>query len=317
MTTRQTIKQLGTKALTVAAGFILTTAAGIGTADVQARDYTAEKVDLVPNAPPLWVWKAEGTPKAIVLALHEIGMHAGVFQDFGHRSAKKGVTVYSMDLRSFGAWKDKDPKQKMDHDDILADVKAAVEAIHKQNPDVPVFLLGEAMGGATALRVAHEYPTLTQGIISSAPGGEHFKVISNYLTVCHRMFKGPNKRFGMGKEFLAMGTPKQSLRDSYEKDPLVRLDLTPKELMDCQFLMYKTKGMARKIKTQPVLIVQGANDKMTKPETASEITEKLATKDKKLMMVTNGDHYVYEDVAVDDKVLDDTLGWIDAHIKTQ
>lgn len=315
--TRNNAAKMCFKALTVGLAVFLTAVAPITTASVQARDYTAEKANLIPDAPPLWVWKAEGNPKAIVLALHEIGMHAGVFQDFGQKSAKKGVTVYAMDLRGFGAWKDKDPKQRMDHDDILQDVKVALEALKKEYPNTPVFLLGEAMGGATALRAAKEYPTLTQGIISSAPGGDHFKVVNNYLTVCHRMFRGPNKRFGMGKELMAMGTPRQSLREAYEKDPLIRLDLTPRELMDCQFLMYKTKGLARKIKTQPVLIVQGEKDKMTKPKSAESIAEKLTTKDKKLMMISDGDHYVYEDVQVDDKVLNDTLGWIDDHLTTK
>lgn len=315
--TRLNAAKLTFKALIVGLAVFLTAVGPVTTLVADARESTATKEDLIPNAPPLWVWKADGTPKAVVLTLHELGLHAGAFENFGARSAKKGITVYSMDLRGFGAWRQKDPKQKMDHDDILSDVKAALEGLHKEYPNTPVFLLGEAMGGATALRAAKEFPTLTQGIISSAPGGAHFKTLTNYLTVCHRMFKGPNKRFDYGKELVAMGTPKTSLREAYEKDPLVRLDLTPKELMDCQFLMYKTKGMARKIKTQPVLIVQGEQDKMTKPSSAESIAEKLKTKDKKLMMVSNGDHYVFEDVQVDDKVMNDTLGWIDEHVKAQ
>lgn len=314
---RPNATKLTLKALAVGCLAVFFTAIGPGTIlGADARDYTAEKVEVIPKAPKFWLWKAEGTPTAIVLALHEIGMHGGVFQDFGEKSAKKGVTVYAMDLRGFGQWKEHDPKQRMDHDDILADVKAALEALKKQYPTTPVFLLGEAMGGATALRAAKEFPTLTQGVISSAPGGDHFGVVNNYLTVCSRMFRGPNKRFGMGKELVAMGTPKQSLRDAYEKDPLIRLDLTPRELMDCQFLMYKTKGMARKIKTSPVLIVQGQQDKMTKPDSAEDISKKLGTKDKKLMMVADGDHYVYQDVEINDKVLNDTLSWITDHCKT-
>src|ERR1700722_14796743 len=84
----------------------------------------AEKVDLLVNKPPLLKWNANGTPKGVVLCLHELGMYSGVFQDTGTRLAKSGYIVYAMDERGFGGWeKIKGPDSKMNLDKTLADIK--------------------------------------------------------------------------------------------------------------------------------------------------------------------------------------------------
>lgn len=294
------------------------------TTNRRQRSVAANEISLVPGGPPALYWKPSGEPKSAVLCLHELGLHKGVFDDLGRRLANDQIAVYAIDLRGFGGWTEKEHKHRknsdasMNLDKTLADTKAAVEEIHKLHPDIPVFILGEAMGGALALKAATKFPELIAGAISSAPAGDHYNTLSNYSRVsAHLLAKGPNGHFTqLGEDLLDRATPKPELRSVMRNDADVRLDITPKEMMACQFFMYTTKKMARNIKETPVMIVQGQRDGETKPASAMSVYNHLATKDKKYLSVAQGDHYVFEDSKVDDDVVKTTIAWLNDHTKT-
>lgn len=285
-----------------------------GDADARsARSTTGTKVELVDGMPPFLYWASKAdSPKGMVLCLHELGMHSGVFEDLAKKLRDSGYSVYSMDLRGFGGWNEKGAEGKMNLKNTLADVKNASEAIKKKHPGSKVFLLGEAMGGALALEAASKYPDIISGAISSAPGGEHFGTLGNYWSVGTRFLTG-NKRFKKGEELVKIATPKKELQDALINDANVRLNLAPKELMACQFYMYKTRQFAKKIKSLPIMIVQGQKDGESRPEGAKKIFASLATEDKEFLALDNGDHYVYEDINVDGKAMTQTIAWLDKH----
>jgi acylglycerol lipase len=282
------------------------------------RSTTASKVSLVQGNPPALYWKTASDPKAALLCLHELGLHKGVFENLGRRMSEQGVAVYAIDLRGFGEWRDVQSKDaRMDLDLTLADVKAAVEAMRKNHPGIPIFILGEAMGGALALKAASDFPELIQGAITAAPGGEHYEKVHDYIKVGSGMVAGANKDSGLGEALMNRATAKSDLRETFEKDDLVRLDVTPRELMACQFFMYKTKNMARQIKDTPVLVVHGEQDRESRPVGSTNVYEQLATKDKEYLVVKDGDHYTFEDNNVSDQAFNYTLAWIDKHAKTK
>lgn len=287
------------------------------TATATSQGVTRTMVPLLKDRPPLVFWSSDKAPKAVLLCLHELGMYSGIFDDLGNRMAREqNYAVYALDERGFGGWKKFDKSERhMDIDKILSDTKDALEALHAKYPALPVFLLGEAMGGTLALKIASTYPKLVQGTISAAPAGDHYKTTSNYFKVCgHLLTKGPNKRFDMGKSLISLATPRASVREAFEKDPEVRLDLTPGELMACQFFMYKSKDIARKITTAPVLIVQGQQDGESIPSGAKKVFDKLATSDKQMLALNDADHYVYEDPHVNDVAFNSTVSWIESHV---
>ncbi len=283
----------------------------VAAADRKPRANSAEKIALVSGLPDFLVWKAKGTPKGAVLCLHELGLHSGVFEDLATRLSAKGYTVYSMDLRGFGGWRDKGKEGRMSLPHTLQDIKAAAEAIKKTKSDTPVFLIGEAMGGALALEAASKWPDLIAGTVSSAPGGEHFNTTQNYMTIGTKSIFGANKDANYAESLIDIATPKASLQSAFKSDSQVRLDLTPKELMSCQFYMYKARRFARQIKALPVLIVQGLKDGESKPAGSQKVYDSLATKNKEYVPVKEGDHYALEDVKVDDDLVNTTVSWLD------
>ncbi|MCA9804032.1 MAG: alpha/beta fold hydrolase [Cyanobacteria bacterium HKST-UBA02] len=284
--------------------------------DRKRRVTSAESVELVKGNPQALFWKTEDKPRSILLCLHELGLHKGVFEDLGKRMAADGIAVYAIDLRGFGGWREKDKKDgRMDLEKTYQDVVGSLEAIKKLHPETPVFVLGEAMGGALCLQVAAEHPDLVRGVITAAPGGQHYKTVANYFSVGSKVLTGGrSKDSGMSEDLMAMATPKQELRTAFQDDEDVRLDLKPRELMACQFYMYKTKKFARQIKDLPVLVVHGKNDGESKAVGSEAVYDNLATEKKEYLLVDDGDHYTYEDTKVPAQAFKSALSWIDKHL---
>lgn len=282
----------------------------------KVRQLAAMPVGLVPGHPPALYWKPDGKPKATVLCLHELGFYGGVFDDLGKRLASQGMAVYAIDERGFGGWSSIPGKDtQMDMKMIVQDIKDSAEVIRKLHPGTPLFLLGEAMGGSLVLKVAADYPTLANGVITAAPSGDHYNTTKNYSAVAANIIKaGPGEGCDYGEQLMESATPRADLRQAFLQDPKVRMDLAPRELMACQFFMYKTKGMAKQIKNTPVLVVHGEKDGESKESGSADIYNALKTKDKEYLKLPDGDHYTYEDVNVSSKAFDSTLAWIEKHL---
>jgi len=114
---------------------------------------------------PLRAWRPEGAPRFVVLALHGLADHGGNFlAEGGPLLTAGGALVYAYDQRGFGwsvgrgYWPGADA--------MVADAREAQRLIHARHPDLPLFLLGESMGGAVVLAAN---PRDVAGIILSSP----------------------------------------------------------------------------------------------------------------------------------------------------
>jgi len=116
---------------------------------------------------PLRQWDAE-KPRAIIVALHGMGDYSGAFDMPATWWAVHGITTYAYDQRGFGRapnpglW----PGEKTLRDDFTD----CVEAVRAAHPGLPVFALGESMGGAVVLTsLASAQPPRLDGAILVAP----------------------------------------------------------------------------------------------------------------------------------------------------
>jgi alpha-beta hydrolase superfamily lysophospholipase len=98
---------------------------------------------------PLRTWLPQGRITAVVLALHGFNDYANAFAGPGAALAQRGVATYAYDQRGFGAaplhgswagrWQ------------LAEDLGEASRLLRARYPDVPLYLLGESMGGAVAV----------------------------------------------------------------------------------------------------------------------------------------------------------------------
>ncbi len=118
---------------------------------------------------PLRRWIPTQAPSAVIIGLHGFNDYSKAFDETGEFFRERGVAFYAYDQRGFGEnkegrgiWGGKE--------NLTNDARQMVEAAKATHPDVPVFLLGESMGGAVVINtvIMEDAPEL-DGIILSAP----------------------------------------------------------------------------------------------------------------------------------------------------
>lgn len=184
---------------------------------------------------PLRIWRPEGPPRYVVLALHGLTDHGGNFLlEGGPLLTAGGAIVYAYDQRGFG-W-NRMRGYWPGSDTLIADAREALRLVRARHPGVPVFVLGESMGGAVALAMG---PTDVDGVILSSPGIWGGPYLSDFL---RSLLWGASRALGplavpAGTAGITASDNREALR-RFSSDPLilreVRMDMMAGvvELMD-------------------------------------------------------------------------------------
>jgi alpha-beta hydrolase superfamily lysophospholipase len=116
---------------------------------------------------PVSRWESAGQPRAIVLALHGLNDYSFAFDSVGNYLAQRGITVIAYDQRGFG----KTAGQGLWHgsEQLSADLVTMTRLIKQHNNEVPLYLLGESMGGAVVLTTLASTKLEVEGVALIAP----------------------------------------------------------------------------------------------------------------------------------------------------
>lgn len=93
---------------------------------------------------PARVWKAQGQPRGILLALHGFNDSRDAWEQPAPFFAGQGITVVAPDQRGFG----EAPKRGewAGSDRMVQDVREEIAILQQENPQIPLYLTGESMG---------------------------------------------------------------------------------------------------------------------------------------------------------------------------
>jgi alpha-beta hydrolase superfamily lysophospholipase len=117
---------------------------------------------------PLRVWRPDGPPGVVVLALHGFNDYSNAFADVGAFLAGRGVAVYAYDQRGFGATATRGLWPGIPA--LTSDLKTAAALLRRTYPDIPLYVLGESMGGAVAMvTMTGPEPPAVNGVVLAAP----------------------------------------------------------------------------------------------------------------------------------------------------
>lgn len=282
----------------------------------KTKTATASGVPVLDATPVIsWVDPAAKL-KAVLVCVHGLGLHKENYEQFGKRMAPAGYGVYSMDVRGFGEFQTMPGERKCDFKKCLDDVCEGLKVARSIHPGIPVFVLGESMGGAIAMRVTEEHPELMDGLISSVPGAKRYGQTKSALQVGLKLLThGTHAQVNVGKSVVEQSTNKEELRKEWSQDELARFTLTPIELMQFQHFMDANEKNADKINRTPVLMVQGNDDKLVKQEDNKNILDRIAVDDKELVYVLGGEHLIFEEGQFKDDAIAVLCAWIDEHCK--
>lgn len=120
-------------------------------------------------------------PKAIVIALHGFNDYRRFFSAPGEFLQKQQIYSYTYDQRGFG--ENASPGLWAGNDAYVDDLKLLVHLLTAEHPNLPIYLLGESMGGAIIIdAMSRADKPAVAGVILSAPAVWGRKTMPWYQT---------------------------------------------------------------------------------------------------------------------------------------
>jgi alpha-beta hydrolase superfamily lysophospholipase len=251
------------------------------------------------TALPLKSWLPDGKPTAVILALHGFNDYSNAFKESGEEWAKHGIATFAYDQRGFG----EAPRHGFwaGARRLAADTAEASAALHARYPGLPVYVLGESMGGAVAIvaetGVVDTPSPLADGLILAAPAvwGR------DTMTVFERAGLWLGDRIMPGVKVTGRGlgikpTDNIEMLRALGRDPLViketRVD-TIKGLVD---LMDDALQAAPRLHT-PMLFLYGDRDELIPPNSTRRFLAQLpADERRRIAFYPTGYHMLLRDL---------------------
>jgi acylglycerol lipase len=248
-------------------------------------------------------------PRAAVVIVHGICEHSGRYTYAASRFNEWGYSVYRFDNRGHGR-SGGERGYVESYERFLEDTDLVVQAARRENPSLPLFLLGHSMGGFISVAYGIKYPDRLSGLIHSGAAvmvlpavkdlGENFDYNALALTPV------PNSLSN-----LISRDPK--VIKAYDEDPLVLKEFTMK-LMGEVFIT-GVNWLLQNVGSYhyPCLILHGGDDQLVPAEASRNLYDRIASADKKLKIYEGLYHEILNEPEKE-TVLADIHQWIEVRI---
>jgi alpha-beta hydrolase superfamily lysophospholipase len=259
------------------------------------------------TALPVRRWMPDDKPKAVIVALHGFNDYSRAFEIPAKYLSAHGIGVLAYDQRGFGhsphsgIW----PGQ----DNLTSDAASMVVAVKKRYPHVPVYLLGESMGGAVVIAAVTrpDFPKV-DGVILSAPavwGGETMNPLFR-LSLWTLVHTWPQKVL-TGEDLHILASDNIDMLRALGGDPYVIKGTRVDAIYGLVGLMDTAYRNISKIKV-PMLLLYGAHDQVIPPVSIVSSIQRLKS-NAKIAYYPLGYHMLLRDLHGDVPVRDITA-WI-------
>ncbi len=254
-------------------------------------------------------WMPDIDPTAVVIALHGFNDYGQFFNDAGEFLAEKGIVSYAYDQRGFGG-SDR-PGLWAGVDAYLNDLRTFVRLTQEKHPGLPVYVLGESMGGAVVVAAASQadFPHVA-GLILSAPavwGRSEMPWYQRWLLAVTAHTVPQMHVTGSGLHI----TPSDNiemLRALWE-DPLVIKKTRVDAVYGLTNLMDEALQSSPKLSV-PVILLYGERDEIIPSNAVTKMLESIQSKEiVTVALYEEGYHMLLRDLEAK-IVWTDIVGWI-------
>ena len=260
---------------------------------------------------PMKTWPSTNEPTAVVLAVHGFNDYSNAFDATAHTFADNLITTYAIDQRGFGATKQRGIWAG--YTTLQSDLIATVNLLCEKHAGLPLFLLGESMGGAVILSATQQLErTCIQGVILSSPAVWGWQTMPWWQTVPLRLLAHTLPEMEVTGEGLEIH-PSDNIEmlRALGRDPLIikatRID-TIYGLTDLMEAALVNSGALR----MPALILYGEHDEIIPPTPFCQMLNNLpdrATSHWRLILYSDGYHMLSRDLQ-GEVVIQDMVTWI-------
>ncbi len=230
---------------------------------------------------PLRRWQPDGPPRAIIIAVHGMSDYANAFALPGPVWATRGILTIAYDQRGFGAAPN--PGLWAGADVMRDDLRDAVAAAKAEFPGVPVFVLGESMGGAVTLTTLEQRLDVAGAVLvapavwSRADMPFYYRVA---LFVAARLMPGLVLSNSAGQRIVSI-TPSDNIEmlRAMSRDPLVQRRTRSDVVFGLTNLMDEARTAPQRLsETPPILFVYGAKDQLIPARPTEAVIQALGTR---------------------------------------
>ncbi len=250
--------------------------------------------------------------RAVIIGLHGFNDYSNSFTSPGKYLSRHGIAVYAYDQRGFGGapgrgfWSGSDA--------YAGDLVCFVKVIRKRHPGVPVYILGESMGGAvTIVAATGDNPPDVDGVILVAPavwGRETMPWYQRWLLAVTSYTVPWMELTGKGLHIIP--SDNIEMRRQLGRDPLVIKATRVDAVYGLTNLMDEALSRAGKLQL-PTLVQYGRNDQVIPLEPTLLMLGRMS-KTTRRAFYADGYHMLLRDLQAE-KPLADIVAWVTNHNK--
>lgn len=266
---------------------------------------TADGVEL-----PLRRWAPDTTPRAVLVALHGFNDYSEAFAGFGDWLAERGILTLAYDQRGFGG----SPQTGIwpGHEVLMADIRGAIAAVEEDYPGLPVYALGESMGGAVLMSAWVDEPLDVDGLVLVAPAVWGRATMPGYQTASLWIFAHTMPWLALtGEGIKRQPSDNIEMLRALGQDPMVIKRTRVDSMWGIVNLMDEALAAAQAFDA-PALLLFGANDDIVPPDASERMIgalPKSADTHQAIAVYPEGYHMLLRDLQ-GQTVWEDILSWI-------
>lgn len=269
-------------------------------------------------ATPVYRWEDPTVkPKTVVLLLHGFPQHGKLYDAMARELAARGMVVYAPDMRGLGrAWSE-GMATRLDYENYGdSDLEKLARKIRADHPGLKLFVGGESMGGAFAIRLAALQPHLVDGLILS---GAAIKLEHHYLGLVPQSMVNlifPRRKVDFSNQIRRFFSSDPRIIGDLLRDPLVRTKFSVEELMQCKAMTRSTVKMVDRISPDtPVLVLQAVDDRQTPVSSVLIFDAKLRSRDQSIVLFSPRGHVLLQTSRLQTDVQSIVQAWLEKHSK--
>ncbi len=256
-------------------------------------------------------WRPAGSAKAVLINLHGLGDHSGLYPALVEYLTARGIAVYAPDLRGNG--RSAGQRAYVEHwQDFREDLARFVGLVSQEEPGQPVFLLGNSLGGLIVLDYAMHLPEGIRGVIAAAPALGRLGVPAPIMAL-GRVLSHIWPRFsirtgldlsGLARDPVVVGT--------VLADPLFHRLGTARLSAEVVAAIARVQQGAPRFPL-PLLVLHGSADRMVPPDGSRTFMARVRHPDREMREYEGAYHALFADLDRE-RVLADLEQWIVAHL---
>ena len=255
---------------------------------------------------PVTVWETE-VPRAVILALHGFNDYSNAFAGPANFFARHNIVTYAYDQRGFGETAE---RGIWPGDDVLeSDAASVATLLCEKHPDLPLFLLGESMGGAVALNMQQVAPCVA-GMVLVGPAVWGWQTMPFWQrnTLIFAAHVAPEKTL-TGEGLTITPSDNTEMLRALGRDPLV-IKATRIDTMYGLTNLMEAALLSSSRLSVPTLILYGERDEIIPHDPTCVMLERLPEQSTtRFVLYPDGYHMLMRDLQAE-VVLRDVVTWV-------